>query len=198
MKKIQKEIKEAKGKFFKRLSKTIFDERVKSYHLITLKQRHLRLGRAFEDSFRIEGKKGEIFDYQGLNEVLAIFRVLEKHYNLDIEYYDHLDIVDFCLTVRKKLIKAFWTMAKEKLGSKGFVEYHLDKESAYRELVFRGFMPNMLLQPSKNKKKDFYIISHTFGIIHPVTINTQPEAYEYQKYLGIMGHVGYNDPNRKN
>src|SRR5690606_38542616 len=121
---------------------------------------------------RIEGKKGEIFDYQGLNEVLAIFRVLEKHYNLDIEYYDHLDIVDFCLTVRKKLIKSFWAMAKEKLGSKGFMEYHLDKESAYRELVFRGFMPNMLLQPSKNKKKDFYIISHTFGIIHPVAIST--------------------------
>lgn len=197
MKKIQKEIKEAKGKFFKRLSKTIFDERVKSYHLITLKQRHLKLGRAFEDSCILEGKKGDIYDYKTLNELLAIFRTLEKHYNLDIEYYDYEDILAFCVLVRKKLIKGFWEMATEKLGAKGFVEYQLGKEDAYKELVFRGFRPNMLINPSKNPKKDYFITSHTFGIHHPVNIKDVNEGMEYQRYLGISGHCGYNDPNRK-
>lgn len=198
MKQIQKEIKEAKGKFFKRLSKTIFDERVESCHLLTLKQRNLRLGRAFEDSCTFHDRKDKLKDYSKLNELLAILRVLEAHYKLDIEYYDPIDTVEFCILVRKKLMARFWEMMEEKIGLENFIDHKLEKGQAYKELVHRGFKPNMLLDKQKVYKKDFFLISNDSGIVHPINIKDVNEAQKLQQYLGIMGYVGYNDPNRKN
>lgn len=197
MEKVKKEIKEAKGKFFKRLSKTIFDERVESYHLTTLKQKNFKMGKAFEDSCTIPiSKTRHIFNYKTLNELLAIYRVIEGYYEKDLINYHPEDVVELCKFLHKKTIKSFWSTMDEKIGKENYPKYQISQADAYKELVYRGFKPNRLLSTPKGKN-EYYIHNVIFGLVHPMVIKDMPTAQLYQGLLGIMGHTGYFDPNRK-
>lgn len=196
MSRIKKAVLDNKGKFFKLLSKEIFDERVESKHLKELKEINPALAKQIKDAY-IVNTRWNIPNYKVLSECLAIFRVLTKMKLVEPratnKIYEYVDLIE---ELYNDLNAAYWKIFNKKIGIKNYPKYQITPEQAFTELALRGFKPNRLL-PEPKSKNDYYIVSHTTGLVHPVKIANHIVAAEYQGYLGIMGHVGYNDPSRK-
>lgn len=196
---LNKAVAREKGKFYKRISKVIFDERVESLHIQEImksrKAVHLALALRAECSFEYKGRDNMI-DFKLLNELVAILRVADKYYYPKIMQSEPQEVIDQLLGVYEEYSDSYWSAIKKNIGPKNYPR--ISAKEAFLELAHRGFRPNRLLTSPHNDKTDYFIKGiPDMGLVHPVKIKTQPDAQMLQERLGIRGYVGYNDPNRK-
>lgn len=131
-----------------------------------------------------------------VSQISNIVVILEAKYN--DEKYDYKD--ETYVSAAIKLHKLYQKRIERYMGKKGYTPklgIH-NAEEAFKELVYRGWLPDNLLQEKMNPRTDFYLKATVGNLVWPGKFSNQAEVNEYQHNFGIMGYVGINDPGAKN
>lgn len=146
-----------------------------------------------EESWRIDeiSKAAEYYPKYA-SEIANILLVLEKEYS--DEKYDYKDHTYASLAIN------LWQLYKDRINrymdKKGYKPKlgTSSPEEAWRELVYRGFVPYSLLPEPFNLKKDLYIKCFTGGVdlIYPKLAKNENDMALLQQRFGVTGFTGCN------
>lgn len=181
---ILNKIEEKPGAFFKKLGKQWFYELTYS---VTFKDWYIR-----EEGWRIDEIVNAV-TYPGyVSKVANIVTILEKDYSdekYDYKNYTYTSLALYLYkTYKERIIKYM-----DKKGITPKLGLH-EPEEAWRELVYRGFIPSKIAPIAFNPKKDAYILSLNpgFDLVYPKKVKDNTEAFELQQRFGVMGYTGVN------
>lgn len=128
-------------------------------------------------------------------KIANIVVILEKDYN-DAKFdYKNETYVSAAI----KLYRLYQKRIEKYMKKKGYtprLSIHNEQE-AFKELVFRGWLPAMLLTEKMDPKKDFYLKATVGNLIWPNKYKDNNGANEAQINFGLTGYVGVNDPKVK-
>lgn len=178
-------IKDKPGAFFKKLRKQWYHE--------CLYSQTFREWLINEEGWRLLEVDNAAKGFQRtMCKIAAIVVILETKYS-DAKYdYRNETYVSAAI----KLHKEYHQRIDKYMKNKGFIPklgIH-NAEEAFKELVYRGWLPNSLLPQPMNPKSDFYLKATVGDLVWPNYYDTQNEAFEAQDNFGLIGYVGVNQP----
>lgn len=186
---IKKKIDEKPGAFFKKLRYQWFYDLTYS---VTFRDWYVR-----EESWRIEeiSKAGNYYP-NDVSQIANILIILETKYSDDIYDYKNENFVSMAIHI--------WKTYKERIErymrKKGYIPKlgSANIQEAFKELVERGFVPEVLLITRFNKKKDLYIGCFSGGIdlVFPKKAKDEQEMVLLQQRFGVRGYTGCNYINK--
>lgn len=181
---VLKKIEEKPGVFFKKLAKQWFYQLTYS---VTFKEWYVK-----EESWRIDEIVKQMVYPTPVTEVANMVLTLEKHFSEEAYDYKNYTYVSLALYLHKHYKERFLKYLKKK-GIKNPIN-ELNHEEAWRELVYRGFIPYSLLRHEFNKKTDIYIYCATPGIdmVYPVKVKENTEGFKLQQRFGVEGFTAVN------
>ncbi len=181
---VLKKIEEKPGVLFKKLGKDWFYELTYS---VTFKDWYVR-----EESWRIDEIVKAVIYPAYVNKVANLVKVLEKHYSdekYDYKNYTYTSLALYLYKNYKDRIDKY--MLKKNITPK--LGLH-EPEEAWRELVYRGFIPNRVLpRPFDSKKEIFIKSAHpSFDLVYPHTAKDNVAGQQLQQRFGVTGYTGLN------